>query len=107
MSRTSERRTTPTLEEIRHILQAKQPELRERYGVTSLAIFGSYARSEQSRRSDLDLLVEFDDRPVTLLQFIALENELADALGVTVDLVEKGTLKPTIGRHILQDAVTL
>jgi predicted nucleotidyltransferase len=42
--------------------------------------------------SDLDLLVEFDSRPLTLLQFIALEYELSDQLQIRVDLVEKSAL---------------
>jgi predicted nucleotidyltransferase len=107
MSKRMTQRSRPTLEEIRHVLRAHLPDLRERYGVTSLGIFGSYVRDEQCQRSDLDLLVEFDERPLTLLQFIALENELSDRLGVKVDLVEKCTLKPAIGRHILQEVVML
>ena len=51
--------------------------------------------------------MEFDDRPLTLLQFIALEHYLSDLLEVKVDLVERSTLKPTIGRHILAEVVPL
>ncbi len=86
-------------------LRAALPTLQERYGVKSLALFGSYARGEQRRSSDLDILVEFDDRPLTLLQFIALEQELSDLLGVKVDLVERHTLKPAIGRHVVQELI--
>jgi uncharacterized protein len=49
--------------------------------------------------------VEFDERPLTLIQVITLEQHLSDLLGVKVDLVEKKTLKPAIGRHILQEVV--
>jgi predicted nucleotidyltransferase len=49
--------------------------------------------------------VEFEDRPLSLLKFIELENRLSDVLGLRVDLVEKQSLKPAIGRHILQEAV--
>src|SRR5262245_51063354 len=82
------------------LLRQHLPALREHYGVRCLGIFGSYVRGEQRRGSDLDLLVEFDDRPLTLLQFIALEHYLSDLLAVKVDLVERRTLKPTIGRRI-------
>ena len=81
--------------------------LRERYGVRCMGIFGSYVRGERRCGSDLDLLVEFDDRPLTLWQFIALEHYLSDLLEVKVDLVERSTLKPTIGRHILAEVVPL
>ena len=91
------------LEEITRILRQHLPELRERYGVKSLGIFGSYLHGRQRSRSDLDLLVEFDDRPLSLLDFVRLENHLSDLLGVKVDLVEKSALKPAIGRRILEE----
>ena len=96
-----------SFEEVRRVLRGQLPELQERYGVISLGIFGSYVRAEQRYTSDLDLLVEFDERPITLLQFIELENYLGDLLGVKVDLVEKDTLKPAIGRHVLQEVVPI
>jgi predicted nucleotidyltransferase len=101
------KRPSLTLTRTLNELKAWLPELRQRYGVVSLGVFGSYVRGEQRRGSDLDILVEFDDRPLTLLQFIALENELSDRLGLKVDLVEKGWLKPGIGRPILQEVVAL
>lgn len=87
------------------LLRQNLPALRDHYGVRFMGVFGSYVRGEQRRGSDLDLLVEFDDRPLTLLQFIALEHYLSDLLKVKVDLVERDTLKPTIGRHILDEVV--
>jgi len=86
-------------------LRQRLPELRERYGVRALWLFGSYVRGEQRRRSDLDVLVEFDDRPLSLLQFVALQHYLSDLLQVKVDLVEKETLKPAIGRQILSESI--
>jgi uncharacterized protein len=64
-------------------------------------------RGEQTSDSDLDLLVEFDHRPMTLLQFIALEYELSDRLQIKVDLVEKNVLKPSVGDRILQEVLPL
>ena len=92
------------LEEIKQVLREYLPELRERYGVRSLGIFGSYVRGEQRKRSDLDILVEFDRAP-TLFEFVRLERYLSDQLGIRVDLVMKSALKPNIGRHILEEAV--
>ena len=70
------------------LLRQHLPALRDHYGIRFMGVFGSYVRGEQRRGSDLDLLVEFDDRPLTLLQFIALEHYLSDLLEVKVDLVE-------------------
>ncbi len=92
-------------DEILATLRAHLPELRQRYGIRSLGVFGSYVRGEQRRRSDLDLLVEFDDRALSLFDFVEIENYLSELLGVKVDLVEKSTLKPAIGRHILEEVV--
>jgi uncharacterized protein len=95
------------LDGIIQTLKTILPELRDRYGVISLGVFGSYVRGEQTPDSDLDLLVEFDHRPLTLLQFIALEYELSDELQIKVDLVEKSVLKPKIGERILQEVLPL
>ena len=95
------------LECIIQTLKVMLPELHDRYGVISLGVFGSYVRGEQTPDSDLDLLVEFDHRPLTLLRFIALEYELSDELQIKVDLVEKSVLKPKIGERILQEVLPL
>jgi predicted nucleotidyltransferase len=89
-----------------HLVTLRQqlPELAEKYHVRSLEVFGSYVRDEQTSESDLDVLVTFDRAP-GLLQYIALENQLSDLLGVKVDLVMKSALKPRIGQNILREAV--
>jgi len=97
------RASRKSLDEIVRILREELPHLRERYGVRSLGIFGSHLRGEHGRRSDLDVLVEFDERPLTLFEFVRLENYLTGRIGVKVDLVEKSTLKPAIGRRILEE----
>ncbi len=93
---------------IRAKLQSFLPDLRQRYGVKSLGIFGSYLHGTQTRRSDLDLLVEFDEQvPLTLVGFVSLERELATYLNQRVDLVERDTLKPAIGKRILSEVLPI
>ncbi len=99
----SDKELTFLLKQLRSLL----PDLRARYGVRSLGIFGSYVRGEQGPHSDLDLLVEFDDCPLSLFDFVRLENEIGDALNLKVDLVEKRVLKPYIGQHILAEVVAV
>ncbi len=94
----------PELERIKRILQKRLPELREQYSVKSLGVFGSYVRGEQKRRSDLDILVEFERAP-SLMEFVHLKRYLSELVGIPVDLVLKKTLKPNIGRHILAEVV--
>lgn len=87
-------------------LRQHLPELREKYSVNYLGIFGSYVRGEQTKDSDLDVLVQFDKKP-GLLKYIELENYLSDLLGVKVDLVMKSALKPNIGKRILNEVKAL
>ena len=71
-------------------------------------MFGSWARGEQTVLSDLDILVEFDpSRKVSLFDFVTLEQELSDYLGIPVDLVEKSAVKPALRQRILSEAVPL
>jgi Predicted nucleotidyltransferases len=92
-----------TLEEIRAILIEHQQILRERYGVRDLAIFGSYARGEQTRISDVDLLVRLE-RPIGL-KFFELWDYLEEILGLKVDLLTSGALpqKPDLWKHVRED----
>jgi predicted nucleotidyltransferase len=88
------------------ILKKQMPELAERYRVKSLGVFGSYVRKEQTRKSDLDILVEFEQAP-DLIKFIDLEEHLAKQLGVKVDLVPRRALKGEIGERILREVVAI
>ncbi|MGH7861515.1 MAG: nucleotidyltransferase family protein [Candidatus Dormibacteraceae bacterium] len=90
--------------ELIQILRAHLPELRQRFSVRALALFGSYARGEAGEESDVDLLVEFERVP-GLIAFVELEQYLSDLLGVKVDLVLKDALRPTIGQRILKELV--
>ncbi len=90
--------------EFARILREHMPELRERYHVKSLALFGSYVRGEARRKSDLDVLIEYFEAP-GLFGFVELEDHLSDLLGVKVDLVMKSALRPHTGKRILTEAV--
>ncbi|MDM7935025.1 MAG: nucleotidyltransferase family protein [Methanothrix sp.] len=94
------------LDGIREIIKKHKKELNERYGVREIGIFGSFVRGEEKEDSDVDLLVEFE-RPIGLFKFLELEEHLSSLIGRKVDLVSKKALKPHIGRHILDEAVTV
>ena len=80
--------------------------MKEKYRVKKIGIFGSYVRGEQRKSSDIDVLVEFHEAP-SLLKFIDMENYLSEILGIKVDLVMKNSLKPYIGKHILDEVIYL
>ena len=74
------------------ILQLHKASLLQKYPIASIAVFGSYARNTQTDNSDVDILVEFNDRIGTA--FIDLTNEIERLLGVKTDLVSKKAIKP-------------
>lgn len=95
-----------SLDEILANLKEIKLELEASYCIQELAVFGSYRRGESRSDSDLDILVSFSEPP-SLIEFIRLEQILADRLGVEVDLVMEDALKPRIGKRILKEAVRI
>ena len=95
-----------SIQEIKEILEKHKEELEGKYKVKEIGIFGSYVRGEQKGKSDLDILVEFEeDAKLSLLDVVGLEIELSNLLGIKVDLVEKKSLKPYIGQYILREVI--
>ncbi len=93
-----------TLEDIKSILFAHRKELKEKYNVKEIGIFGSYAKNCQNAKSDLDMLVDYYEVP-DLLTFIELESYLEDIIGVKVDFVRKPALRPEIRDTVLKEVV--
>lgn len=91
-------------EEIIAKLQAILPEVKEKYHVKSMGIFGSFARGEQTRRSDVDILVEFYIYP-SLFGLAEIERFLSKKLRRKVDLVLKGGLKRAIKKQVLEQTI--
>ena len=79
-----------TLRQILDRIQAHKASLGKKYSIRSIAVFGSYVRQEQSSKSDIDVLVEFERPPG--LDFVDLADELEVILGAPVDLVSRGAL---------------
>ncbi|HIH96721.1 MAG TPA: nucleotidyltransferase family protein [Thermoplasmata archaeon] len=78
----------------------------KRYHVKRAGIFGSVVRGEETKESDIDVLVEIESR-MSLLDFVGLKLELEDALGKRVDLGEYSTIKPIIREQILSEEVAI
>ena len=83
---------------IKEVLSAFRP--------TLIGIFGSYARNEQTKESDLDILVNFGET-ISLLDIIGLEQELSEKLGIKVDLLTERAVHPKIKKYIEKDLIIL
>ena len=94
------------INQIKVKIKGAQPFLKEKFRVKKIGIFGSYSRGEQQKSSDIDILVEFYEEP-SLFEFIRLERFLKNILKIKVDLVMKDSLKPYIGKHILEEVIYL
>jgi predicted nucleotidyltransferase len=85
-------------------LNLHREELRTRYGVESIALFGSYARDEARPDSDVDLLVEFN-RPPTFLSYMDLIDYLEQLFGARVDLATPKKLKPRVRPYVERELI--
>lgn len=95
-----------SLSEIKEIIAKHKDELKKKYHVKEIGIFGSLVRGEAKEDSDVDILVEFE-KPIGLFKFLELEEYLSNLIGKKVDLVSKKALKPHIGKYILKEVITV
>ncbi len=91
------------------VLKSKRQEIIEtasKYGAKTVRVFGSVARGEAGPQSDLDLLVQLNPHH-SLLDLIAIKQDLEDMLGCHVDVVTEAALSPYIREDVLREAVSL
>ncbi len=95
-----------SLKEIVNSLVKLKKELKSRYGVIDIGIFGSYVRSEQKADSDIDVYVDYKETP-GLLDIVELENYLSDTLKGKVDLVPRECIRPELKKYIIPEVVKI
>ncbi len=93
-------------DDIKTTIMTLKDNLKQKYHIKNISLFGSYAREEQREDSDVDLLVDFDITP-DLLTFIEIEEFLSDKLGKNVDLIPARKLKKSLQNQILNEAIVL
>ena len=86
-------------------LQAHKEELAARFGVTSIGLFGSYAREEARESSDIDIAIELRPEHKSLRNFFGLRRYLEQVLGRPVDLGIESSLKPQVRDEIAKEIV--
>lgn len=93
-----------TKNEVKKKINQHRTLLKEEYHVKKVGIFGSVARGEQNKTSDIDILVELNS-PIGFFAFIRLEKTLSRFLNKKVDLVTKKALKPAIKKEIMKELI--
>jgi predicted nucleotidyltransferase len=93
-----------SLDIVKGQLEALKPTLKKRFKVETIDIFGSYARGEQTEKSDLDILVTYSEM-VDLLLIAQLRRYLRRKLGVKVDVISKEFLNKHIRDQVLEEAI--
>ena len=91
-----------TLEEIKEVIERHRPELKSQFHVDRIGVFGSYARGDQKKRSDIDFLVTFDES-ISLFTLAGLHIYLEEQLGRKVDVVPRDNIRPESRKYILED----
>lgn len=79
----------------------------KQHKVTRAGIFGSYARGEQKKGSDVDILVEIDDDRMGFLGFIRLKNLIERTIRKKIDLVEYDAIRKELRINILRDEIPI
>jgi len=90
-----------TKEEVVDALRALKPLLMDSFKVRSIALFGSYARGEQTESSDVDVLVEVDSS--IGLDFIDLADLIENKIGIATDVIPADGIKPRYRQYIAKD----
>ena len=92
-----------TLQNIVEKLKQVKPELERKYPITSIGVFGSYARGEANRESDIDIAVDIDG--VMGLSFVAMADEIEAILEIKTDVIPLRSVKPEYLANIEKDIV--
>jgi len=93
------------INEIKKRLEAYKPIIKEKFKIKEIGIFGSFVRGEESKKSDIDILVDFEKDGKTFDNYIELKYFLQKLLGLEVDLIMKGALKKELKDAILRKEV--
>lgn len=106
MTKTKKKTAVKNLDQAVTRLTACKEEINEKFKVKNICIFGSLARGESKRGSDIDILVEYRELP-NFFEYARLERYLEGILKKKVDLVEKTSIREEIKKHIGGDIVRI
>ncbi len=92
-----------TLQNILEKLKQVKPELEKKYPITGIGVFGSYARGEAGKESDVDIAVDING--AMGLSFVAMADEIEALLGIKTDVIPLRSIKPEYRTYIEKDII--
>ena len=91
------------IEEIKSRLAEQRADILETFHVKKIGVFGSVVRNKQTRRSDVDILVEFEKGYKDFFNYMRMKYYLEELIGMEVDLVIKEAVKPGLREKIFRE----
>ncbi len=92
------------IEKVIKTIKKNKDTLKDNYNIEKIGVFGSFAKKNENKLSDVDILVEFS-KPIGYFKFIELESFLEKVLEKKVDLTTKNSLKLPIKEEVLRDTI--
>lgn len=93
------------LPQIKRLIESNKLELERAHSVKALYVFGSVARGEATKKSDIDIIVEFNSENISLFEFVDLKFFLESILNSKVDLVTRDAIRKEMIDHIEKDSI--
>ena len=94
------------LAEIKEVLRKNKDVIAKEFKAEIVGIFGSYARGEQKKESDVDIIVRFREG-ATLFDLVGLADFIEEKLGIKADVVSERAIRPELKERILKEVVAV
>ena len=93
-----------SLDEIKGVIEQHRTELKSQFHVEKIGVFGSYARGDQKKRSDVDFLVSFD-KAINYIELAGLKIYIEEITGLKSDVVPSHNLRPEFLENVYKEVV--
>jgi predicted nucleotidyltransferase len=97
--------TNMYIEEVKNKLFKQKTDIQKRFHVKKIGVFGSFVRNTQTKKSDIDILVEFERGHKDFFNYMRLKYYLEAVIGINVDLVMKEAVKPRLRERIFNEVI--
>ena len=93
-----------SLDDIKGVIEQHRAELKSQFHVEKIGVFGSYARGDQKKRSDVDFLISFD-KAIDYLELAGLKIYLEETIGLKSDVIPSHNLRPEFRENVYKEVI--